>query len=118
MGHSLGGFVAGYTAGHDPKIMGAALISAARIGGGFAGLTRPQVIKVSEMVTVTFSSGGITLSLSGKALNAAAVGETLNVQNTASKKTIQALVIGPGQAVVGPQADDMKAPLSARYALR
>jgi flagella basal body P-ring formation protein FlgA len=81
-------------------------------------VSRPQVIKLGEMVTVTFCSGGITLSLTGKALNAAAVGETLNVQNTASKKTIQALVTGPGQAIVGPQADDMKAPLSARYALR
>lgn len=48
VGHSLGGFVAGYTAGHDPKIMGAALISAARIGGGFAGLSRAQVVKVME----------------------------------------------------------------------
>ncbi len=48
VGHSLGGFVAGYTAGHDPKIMGAALISAARIGGGFSGLSRAQVVKVME----------------------------------------------------------------------
>ena len=48
VGHSLGGFVAGYTAGHDPKLMGAALISAARIGGGFNGLSRAQVAKVME----------------------------------------------------------------------
>jgi flagella basal body P-ring formation protein FlgA len=79
---------------------------------------RPQVIKVGEAVTVTFTSEGITLSLTGKALNAAAVGETLNVQNTSSKKTIQALVTGPGQAVVGPGADDLKAAIPSRYALR
>jgi pimeloyl-ACP methyl ester carboxylesterase len=48
VGHSLGGFVAGYTAGHDPKLMGAVLISAARLGGGFSGLTREQVTKVME----------------------------------------------------------------------
>jgi flagella basal body P-ring formation protein FlgA len=81
-------------------------------------VSRPQVIKSGEMVTVTFASGGITLSLTGKALNAAAVGETLNVQNVASKKTIQALVTGPGQAVVGPAADDLRSPLPTRYALR
>ena len=79
---------------------------------------RPQVIKVGEAVTVTFTSEGITLSLTGKALNGAAVGETLNVQNTSSKKTIQALVTGPGQAVVGPGADDLKAAIPSRYALR
>lgn len=81
-------------------------------------VSRPQVIKPGEMVTVVFSSDGVTLSLTGKALNAAAVGETLNVQNTASKKTIQAVVTGPGQAVVGPDAESLKAPVSSRYALR
>lgn len=79
---------------------------------------RPQVIKVGEAVTVTYTSEGITLSLTGKAMNAAAVGETLNVQNTSSKKTIQALATGPGQAVVGPTADDLKAAIPSRYALR
>ena len=48
VGHSLGGFVAGYTAGHDPRIEGAALISAARLGSGFAGLSRAQVVDVIE----------------------------------------------------------------------
>ena len=48
VGHSLGGFVAGYTAGHDPWLMGAVLISAARIGAGFTSLTREQVVKVLE----------------------------------------------------------------------
>ena len=84
----------------------------------FRDVGRPQVIKPGEQVTVTFSSGGITLALSGKALNGAAVGETLNVQNTASKKTVQAVVTGPGQAVVGPDADNVKATVSSRYALR
>jgi len=84
----------------------------------FRDVGRPQVIKPGAQVTVTFSSGGITLALSGKALNGAAVGETLNVQNTASKKTVQAVVTGPGQAVVGPDADNVKATVSSRYALR
>ncbi|HKR88427.1 MAG TPA: flagellar basal body P-ring formation chaperone FlgA [Phenylobacterium sp.] len=102
------------------QVIGMAAKRPLRAGAVVAGrdVGRPQVVKPGEMVTVTFSSGGITLSLSGKALNAAAVGETLNVQNTASKKTIQATVTGPGQAVVGPDAEALKAPLSARYALR
>lgn len=77
-----------------------------------------QVVKAGEAVTVTFASEGIALSLQGKALNAAGVGETLNVQNTTSKKTIQAVAVGPGQAVVGPAADSLKAAGPSRYALR
>jgi flagella basal body P-ring formation protein FlgA len=76
-----------------------------------------QVIKSGETVTVTFAAQGIALSLQGKAMSAGGVGETINVQNTASKKIIPALVTGPGQAVVGPAADVIKSAPS-RYALR
>jgi flagella basal body P-ring formation protein FlgA len=51
-------------------------------------------------------------------MSAAGVGELLNVQNTASKKIIQAVVTGPGQAVVGPAAATLKAAGPSRYALR
>jgi flagella basal body P-ring formation protein FlgA len=77
-----------------------------------------QVIKPGEAVTVTFDQDGVTLALQGKATGGAAVGEMLNIQNTASKKIIQAIVTGPGQAVVGPAADSLKADRSTRYALR
>jgi flagella basal body P-ring formation protein FlgA len=77
-----------------------------------------QVIKSGEAVTVTFAADGVALSLQGKAMGAGAVGEVLNVQNTASKKVIQAVVTGPGQAVVGPAATRLKAAGPARYALR
>jgi flagella basal body P-ring formation protein FlgA len=77
-----------------------------------------QVIKAGETVTVTFSAEGVSLTLDGKAMSAAGVGELLNVQNTTSKKIIQALVTGPGQAVVGPAADSLKAASPSRYALR
>jgi flagella basal body P-ring formation protein FlgA len=77
-----------------------------------------QVIKAGETVTVTFADEGIQLALEGRAMNSAGVGEMLNVQNTASKKVIQALVTGAGQAVVGPAADRLRAAGPARYALR
>jgi flagella basal body P-ring formation protein FlgA len=38
--------------------------------------------------------------------------------NTSSKKIVQTMVTGPGQAVVGPAAQDMKAARSLRYAAR
>jgi len=77
-----------------------------------------QVIKAGEAITVTFAAEGITLSLQGRAMQAAGVGELLNVQNTASKKIVQAVVAGPGQAVVGPLAERLKAAGPSRYALR
>lgn len=80
-------------------------------------LSAARVIKAGETVTITFASEGITLSLEGKAMQAASVGETFNVQNTASKKIIQAVAVGPGQAVVGPTAAGLRASPS-RYALR
>ncbi len=77
-----------------------------------------QVIKAGDIMTVTYEDDGISLSLQGKAMTAAGVGETVSVQNTASKKVIQALATGPGQAVVGPSADALKSARPARYAAR
>lgn len=78
----------------------------------------PQVVKAGEIITVSFQAEGVSLSLQGKALGGAGVGETFNVENTQSKKIIQAVVIGPGQAAVGPTALEMKAARSTRIASR
>lgn len=77
-----------------------------------------QVVRNGDIITVVFEAEGISLSLQGKAMGAAGVGESLSVQNVASKKVIQATVTGPGQAVVGPAADQMKLTRSTRYAVR
>ena len=81
-------------------------------------VSAPLVIKANETVTLTFESGGVFLALQAKALSGGAVGETINVQNVTSKKTVQAVVTGPGQAAVGPQADELKLARSSRFALR
>ncbi len=81
-------------------------------------VTAQQVIKAGEMVQITWSSGGITLSLQGKAMSAAAVGQTFNVQNPVSKKIIEAVATAPGQAVTGPEAQRLKAAGPAQYAAR
>lgn len=76
------------------------------------------VIKQGDVVTVTYEADGVQLSLEGKAMGTAGVGEALTVLNTQSKKTVQAMVTGPGQAVVGPAAQDIKTARSLRYAAR
>lgn len=68
-----------------------------------------QVIKSGDLITVTYDDGGISLSLQGKAMTAAATGDVFAVQNTLSKKIIQAVATGPGAAAVGPQAQSLQA---------
>jgi flagella basal body P-ring formation protein FlgA len=76
-------------------------------------------VKIGEIVTVTYEADGVSLSLQGKALSAGGVGDPINVQNTQSKKIVQAVVTGPGLAIVGPAAEALKsARPSTRYALR
>lgn len=101
------------------QVIGMATRRALRAGQAVAGrdVSAPQVFKAGELITVVYEDGGVSLALQAKAMAAAAVGETVSVQNTASKKIIQAVASGPGQAVVGPAADALKAS-STRYALR
>jgi flagella basal body P-ring formation protein FlgA len=77
-----------------------------------------QVIKNGDIITVTYDNGGISLSLQGKAMTAATTGDVVSVQNTLSKKIIQAVATGPGSAVVGPQAQSLQNRSSVRFAAR
>lgn len=69
----------------------------------------PQVIKKDDIISVVFNQGGIALTLQAKALENATPGQPFSVMNVTSKKIIQAVATGPGQAVVGPAADQLKA---------
>lgn len=59
MGHSMGGWIAGYTAVHDPKIVGAALISAGDWSGDAA---RQPLNDVAASIEATMGSkAGVTV---------------------------------------------------------
>jgi flagella basal body P-ring formation protein FlgA len=75
-------------------------------------VSNAQVIKRDDLIEVAYHADGISLVLQAKAMSAAAVGDTLNVMNTTSNKVIQAVAVGPDQAVVGPEAAQIK---SAAY---
>lgn len=81
-------------------------------------VTAPQVIAAGDIVTLTYEAAGMMLSVKAKAMGRAALGEGFAAQNLTSKRTVQAVATGPGQAAVGPGADQILASPAARYALR
>jgi flagella basal body P-ring formation protein FlgA len=72
-------------------------------------VSAPVVIKKDDVISVTFAVSGLSLTLQAKAMSDAAVGQSLTVVNPTSKKIIQAVATAPGQAVVGPEAEQLKA---------
>jgi flagella basal body P-ring formation protein FlgA len=81
-------------------------------------MSAPVVIQAGDLVTVVYENGGIVLSMQVKAMSAGAVGEVISLQNLASRKTLQAVVTGPGQAATGPDAAPGRAPAATRIARR
>lgn len=64
-------------------------------------LVRPDLVGRGDIVTVVYDGPGVNLSLRAKATDAGALGDTVNVVNPSSKKTLQAVVTGPGRVSVG-----------------
>lgn len=102
----------------DPDgVIGKATRRTLRAGAGVSGrdLAAPAVVRTDETINVAYTHGGVTLVLQARALRDAGIGETVQVLNLQSRKTVEAVVSGPGRAVVGPEADSLKA---RQFALR
>jgi len=63
-------------------------------------LTRPNIIGRGDMVSILFNAGKINLTAIGKAIEKGGRGDVIRVMNSKSHKTIEAVVIGPGQVQV------------------
>jgi len=61
---------------------------------------RPRIVQRNEIVTIVFEAGALTLTARGRAQEAGGVGDTIDVQNVASRRTVQAVVQAPGRVVV------------------
>lgn len=68
----------------------------------------PRVINRNDMVEVAYEAGGIRLTISGRAEGSAAAGQRLTVRNLQSSRIIEAVAVGPGQAVAGPAAQALR----------
>jgi flagellar basal body P-ring formation protein FlgA len=65
-----------------------------------ADLMKPALVQRNDVVTIFYEVPGINLTLRGQAQDAGALGDTINVMNTQSKRVLQGVVIGPGRVTV------------------
>jgi flagella basal body P-ring formation protein FlgA len=63
-------------------------------------LMKPELVQKNESVTISYQVPGIVLTVRGQALEAGAQGDVINVLNVQSKKTVSAIVTGPGRVSV------------------
>jgi len=57
---------------------------------------RPVVVTKGQTVTMTFDAPGVSLTAMGRAMSEGGVGDTVVVQNPASYRMINAIIIGAG----------------------
>jgi flagella basal body P-ring formation protein FlgA len=69
-----------------------------------ADLMKPELVQRGDAVTIVYEVPGIVLTVRGKAVDAGAEGDTINVLNEQSKRTVQGVVVGPGRVVIGTAA--------------
>ena len=63
-------------------------------------LMKPEIVERNGNVLIHYEGTGLSLTVRGKALEAGAEGDTVQVQNLTSRKTLQATVTGPGRVTV------------------
>ncbi len=65
-----------------------------------ADVARPILVEKNQLVSVTYASRGLTLSMRGRAQSNGALGENIRVQNPQSKRFAEGVVSGPGQVTI------------------
>jgi len=83
-------------------VVGLAARTSVRAGQGLrnSDLMKPEVVKKNEMVLLHYEVPGIVLTMRGQALDSGSEGDTVNVLNVQSKRTIQGTITGPGRIAV------------------
>jgi flagella basal body P-ring formation protein FlgA len=76
-------------------------------------MAEPTIIQKGDLVQVSYRDQGMVVSIQGRAMSAAAAGQTFPVLNTGSKRTLDAVAVAPGQAAIGPGLDRPSSDLNA-----
>ncbi|MGE0739952.1 MAG: flagellar basal body P-ring formation chaperone FlgA [Hyphomonadaceae bacterium] len=64
------------------------------------GSVADAAVRRGETITLVYQTPGMSLSVRARALEDAAIGQSIRLQNTTSDRTIDAIVTGPGAAQV------------------
>jgi flagella basal body P-ring formation protein FlgA len=73
-------------------------------------LGRPAVVAKNAAVMMAIVMPGMSIAAQGRALQDGAVGETIRVQNVASRAVLEAEVIGPGRVRIAPNSLPVERP--------
>lgn len=65
-----------------------------------ADLMKPAIVQRNDTVTIVYEAPGFTLTLRGQAQDSGALGDTVSVLNTESKRVVHGVVSGPGRVTV------------------
>jgi flagella basal body P-ring formation protein FlgA len=65
-----------------------------------ADLAKPDLVQRDDNVTLIYESAGLYLTMRGKALENGTDGDTVNVLNLQSKRTVSGVVLGRGQVAI------------------
>ena len=65
-----------------------------------ADLMKPELVQRNDNITLIYEAPGMFLTMRGKALESGAQGDTVNVQNVHSKRTVQGTVTAQGRVTV------------------
>jgi flagella basal body P-ring formation protein FlgA len=104
-------------AGADPAPRDRAVGMQLRRGGRVGQILRmPDLAKADlvlrdQSVTLIYEANGLYLTMRGKAIEAGSEGDTVNVMNLQSKRTVQGTVTGPGQVTMSVVAPRLTASL-------
>ncbi len=77
-----------------------------------ADLMKPEVVQRNDAVTLVFEVPGVMITARGKAVEAGAEGDIVNVLNEQSKRTVQGVVTGPGRVTVSTRVPRLAANLT------
>jgi flagella basal body P-ring formation protein FlgA len=72
-----------------------------------ADLMKPEIVARNDTVTIVYQAPGILLTLRGQAQETGALGDTIGVLNSESKRVVQGTITGPGRITVGAMTTRM-----------
>jgi flagella basal body P-ring formation protein FlgA len=92
----------GNDAASRDRAVGMQMRKALRAGAALrtADLAKPDLVQRDQSVTLIFQSGGLYLTIRGKALEGGTEGDVVSVLNLQSKRTVTGTVVGRGQVSI------------------